>query len=124
MGKRKRGKDRETQPPPAPARGRAPRRAILAGGGLLLAMAAMIWLPSWIYSPDPVPGGPGGDLPRMGESGPTLSPARFRGAVRRAYQVAREIPDLLDKLFCYCYCGRTFGHKSLLSCYASTHAAG
>ena len=48
----------------------------------------------------------------------------FRGAVRRAYQAARDLPDLFDKLFCYCYCDRSFGHKSLLSCYATKHASG
>lgn len=53
-----------------------------------------------------------------------LSPDQFQGPVRRAYRAAQRIPGLFDKLFCYCYCDRTFGHKSLLSCYATTHAAG
>ncbi|HBK81812.1 MAG TPA: hypothetical protein DDZ83_19440 [Nitrospinae bacterium] len=61
---------------------------------------------------------------RRGEKRPVLSPLNYRDSVRRAYQAARETPSLFDKLFCYCYCDRSFGHKSLLSCYATTHAAG
>jgi Pyruvate/2-oxoacid:ferredoxin oxidoreductase delta subunit len=43
-----------------------------------------------------------------------------------AYRVAKEIPDVLDKLFCYCYCASNprFKHKSLLTCYTDDHAAG
>jgi len=59
-----------------------------------------------------------------GEKRPTLSPALFGGAVARAYRVAREIPEVLDKLFCYCHCIQGQGHKSNLSCYADRHAAG
>lgn len=59
-----------------------------------------------------------------GERRRTLSPALFGGAVARAYRVAREIPEVLDKLFCYCYCIQGHGHKSNLSCFADRHAAG
>jgi hypothetical protein len=38
--------------------------------------------------------------------------------------VARQIPVLLDKLYCYCNCHKYFGHKSLLSCYVDRHAEG
>jgi hypothetical protein len=57
------------------------------------------------------------------ESRPTLDPALFVGKVRLAHQVAREIPDVLDRLYCYCGCDRSEGHKSLLSCYTDNHAA-
>jgi hypothetical protein len=42
----------------------------------------------------------------------------------RAYEMAREIPDVLDGLYCYCRCQKTLGHRSLLSCYESKQAAG
>lgn len=52
----------------------------------------------------------------------TLEPAMFDGKIRRAYEVAREIPGVLDRLRCYCHC-EGLGHKSLLSCYVDDHAA-
>jgi hypothetical protein len=57
------------------------------------------------------------------ESRPTLDPALFVGRARLAHRVAREIPDVLDRLYCYCGCDRSAGHKSLLSCYTDNHAA-
>jgi hypothetical protein len=57
------------------------------------------------------------------EMRPTLDPARFVGKAARAHQVAREIPDVLDRLYCYCECDKHVGHKSLLSCYTDGHAA-
>ena len=53
----------------------------------------------------------------------TLSPAQFVGKTAIAYQLAPEIPDVLDQLYCYCYCDKSIGHLSLLSCYTDTHAA-
>ncbi|MBI4635782.1 MAG: hypothetical protein HY727_05480 [Candidatus Rokubacteria bacterium] len=57
------------------------------------------------------------------ETRPTLDPARFVGRAALAHQVAREIPDVLDQLYCYCECDKHLGHKSLLSCYTDGHAA-
>lgn len=64
---------------------------------------------------------------RRGETRPTLDPKLFRDArVRTAYQVAKEIPWVLDSIYCYCFCAESlaFKHKSLLSCYVDDHAAG
>jgi hypothetical protein len=61
-------------------------------------------------------------LLRGGENRPTLSPAKFTGNVARAYNIAKQNPVLLDSMYCYCNCKETFGHKSLLSCYADNHA--
>ncbi len=57
------------------------------------------------------------------ENRPTLSPARFTGKVRRTYEIARAIPEVLDRLYCYCRCRENSGHKNLLSCYVGTHAS-
>lgn len=57
------------------------------------------------------------------ETRPTLDPARFVGKAALAHRVAREIPDTLDQLYCYCECDKHSGHKSLLSCYTDGHAA-
>ena len=64
---------------------------------------------------------------RKGEARQTLDPGGAPGAkVRAAYQVARDIPWVLDSIYCYCMCkeNQAFRHISLLSCYVDGHAAG
>jgi hypothetical protein len=68
------------------------------------------------------PAAGGSWVPRR-ETRPTLDPARFVGKAALAHQVARDIPEVLDQLYCYCHCDRSVGHKSLLSCYTDGHAA-
>lgn len=58
-----------------------------------------------------------------GETKPVLSPTRFVGKTATAYRVASKKPDLMDAMYCYCYCSRSIGHKSLLSCFTDNHAA-
>ena len=49
--------------------------------------------------------------------------ANFQTPVqKKAYLLAAKIPDVIYQQPCYCYCDR-IGHKSLHSCYESTHAA-
>jgi hypothetical protein len=63
---------------------------------------------------------------RKGETRQTLDP---KGApspkVREAYQAAKDIPWVLDSIYCYCMCkeNQAFKHISLLSCYVDGHAA-
>jgi hypothetical protein len=59
---------------------------------------------------------------RGGETRETLSPYYFNGQVARAYEIAREIPEVIDSLYCYCDCKKHMGHKSLLTCYVDQHA--
>ena len=61
--------------------------------------------------------------PARRETRPTLDPAQFVGKAAAAHRVAREVPDLLDQLYCYCGCDKNQGHKSLLSCFTDGHAA-
>lgn len=63
---------------------------------------------------------------RRGEKRTTLDPKLFNDArVREAYRIAKEIPWVLDSIYCYCQCEESpaFRHKSLLSCYVDNHAA-
>ncbi|MCL4476024.1 MAG: hypothetical protein M1508_07350 [Nitrospirae bacterium] len=63
---------------------------------------------------------------KRGETKATLDPNLFNDPqVRKAYQVAKEIPWILDSIYCYCKCEESpvFRHKSLLSCYVDNHAA-
>ena len=53
----------------------------------------------------------------------TLEPASFKQTeVREANQAAKEIPEVLAQQPCYCYCQRK-GHRSLLDCFKTNHAA-
>ena len=60
---------------------------------------------------------------KLRETGTTLPPERFKGKARSAYEIARQIPEVLDRLYCYCRCKENVGHKNLLSCYVDTHAS-
>ncbi len=95
----------------------------------LIVVAALAAVVAWMTSgPRESRGAADGGSPARAlvarrETRPTLDPARFVGKAARAYQVAREIPDVLDRLYCYCGCDRSVGHVSLLSCYTDGHAA-
>jgi len=51
----------------------------------------------------------------------TLNPADFTGKARAAYQVAKDIPEILSQLPCYCGCMDGLGHKSNLYCFSDKH---
>jgi len=53
----------------------------------------------------------------------TLNPNLFKGKARQAYQMAREIPEVLAKMPCFCEC-EAFGHENLLDCFVDRHGAG
>jgi hypothetical protein len=60
-----------------------------------------------------------------GETRPVLDPSMFRGTIRSAYAAAKKYPEVLDQVYCYCYCDAPpFEHKSLLSCFVDKHGAG
>jgi uncharacterized protein with PCYCGC motif len=61
--------------------------------------------------------------PSRASLGPTLEPEKFTGLVREAYRAAREIPQTIAQLPCYCHCDRGMGHKSLHSCFEDDHAS-
>ena len=53
----------------------------------------------------------------------TLDPSQFSDKnVALAYQVAKQIPEVLAQQPCYCYCDRQ-GHRGLLDCFATEHGA-
>jgi hypothetical protein len=55
----------------------------------------------------------------------TLSPDLFAGDLKaqRSYQVAKEIPEVLAQLPCFCGCMLHSGHKSNLFCFKDNHGA-
>ena len=40
-----------------------------------------------------------------------------------AYEAARRVPHVLDGVYCHCNCSKSFGHRSLLTCFESDHGA-
>lgn len=51
----------------------------------------------------------------------TLDPEQFSGQARAAYEAAREVPEVLAQLPCYCGCMSGFGHRNNLDCFHDTH---
>jgi len=97
--------------------------ALIAGGILVLTGAYFLYQREKPPPPSPQLTELNRENVNLREKRPTLSPANFTGKVRRAYEVARAIPEVLDGLYCYCRCRENFGHKNLLSCYVDTHAS-
>jgi hypothetical protein len=51
----------------------------------------------------------------------TLDPAIFTGKARSAYEAAKEVPEVLAQLPCFCGCMTGFGHKNNLDCFHDEH---
>ena len=98
------------------------RRAALGTlAGVLLAAATPALLPRTLPAR---PLGPPSDVvhpdPRPGITAErVLAEADVPERYRDAYRAAREIPEVLDGIFCHCDCAAHRGLRSLLSCYES-----
>jgi len=57
------------------------------------------------------------------DPGATLSPALFQGVTREAYQVAKDIPEVLEELPCFCGCMKERAHQSNLDCFKDDHSS-
>ena len=54
----------------------------------------------------------------------TLSPESFPDPdIRVAYQAAKDSPDALEHVSCYCGCFGTSGHRNNLDCFKDQHGA-
>jgi len=101
---------------------------IVFGSALIAIISTLAYQAS--HSAPPSLGRVSGTVPvhydRAGDAMPfpeTLEPASFKQTeVREAYQRAKEIPEVLAQQPCYCYCQRK-GHRSLLDCFKTDHAA-
>jgi len=59
------------------------------------------------------------------KSADVLSPTLFsEEKTRAAYQVAKDIPEVLEQLPCFCGCMTSFGHKNNLFCFKDQHGSG
>lgn len=95
-------------------------KKVIYGVGVLL-VAVAIGGAAWFL----LPGGRSSDYGHAlgGEKRQTMSPGHFIGKTGRAYRVAREIPEVLDKVYCYCKCQENHGHKSLKTCFVDRHGS-
>ena len=50
-------------------------------------------------------------------------PKNAGGGAREAYAAARRSAATLDGVYCHCDCSKHSGHRSLLTCFESEHAA-
>ena len=53
----------------------------------------------------------------------TLDPNLIQGEDREGYQIAKEIPEILAQLPCFCGC-EAVGHETLLDCFVDEHGVG
>ncbi len=102
------------------------RRGWLLDVGIFAVMAAVV-LGTWhfvsprsspvnyLLTPRALPAVPHARRPE------TLDPALFTGRVAEGYRVAREHPELLERLPCYCGCYLTDGHQNNLDCFRDRH---
>jgi hypothetical protein len=62
---------------------------------------------------------------QLSKSDGVLSPTIFDDAkTRAAYQTAKDIPEVLEQLPCFCGCMSHFGHKNNLFCFKDQHGSG
>lgn len=88
--------------------------------GLLIA-AGVVLIAAAIYFAASAKFRAGAPLSGADAGAATLDPALYKGPAHEAYRVAREHPELLAQLHCYCGCDRLHGHNSLLDCFRDTH---
>ena len=69
-------------------------------------------------------GEPADGVTLAAKSADVLSPTIFDDErTRAAYQVAKDIPDVLEQLPCFCGCMTSFGHKNNLYCFKDEHGS-
>ena len=68
----------------------------------------------------------GHPTPRTGLTAADVESAeRYDGypRVKQVYEMAAQIPDVLDGIYCHCDCSKHSGHRSLLTCFQDDHGA-
>ena len=86
------------------------------------ALAIIVWvsLRTTIEPAEPIE-----QLAENPKAADVLSPALFTDPkARAAYQVAKDIPEVLEQLPCFCGCMMNMGHKNNLFCFKDQHGSG
>ena len=108
MGKTTKGKK------PAASNAGRTINILLIVGAVIIAAGIL-----WSAVKDPSPVAQREVLPKPNIT--TMDPALFVGRTRTAYEAAREVPEVLAQLPCYCGCMSGFGHRSNLDCFHDNH---
>ena len=91
---------------------------VVAGAGLI-ALAGVVFLTrpaGGSTHPTPRPGITAAQV--LGDQAIPQTPG-----AQEAYAAARSAAATLDGVYCHCNCSKHSGHRSLLTCFESTHAA-
>ena len=92
------------------------KNGLLIASGAVVVLA-VIYFGAGMWRASHVPGTSNGAWRNVA----TLDPALYSGPAHEAYRVAREHPELLAQLHCYCGCDRLYGHTNLLDCFRDSH---
>jgi hypothetical protein len=69
--------------------------------------------------------GEAGESSLISKAADVLSPTLFGDEkTRAAYQTAKDIPEILEQLPCFCGCMSSYGHKNNLFCFKDQHGSG
>ncbi len=113
MGKRKNKKNSKQR--------KFPKSKLSRPVAFIIPIILTLGLVYWYTKPPTVP--QAAATGQLIENRPILSPAGFTGKAALAYRYAAEIPKVIDSQFCYCYCKRDHGHKTLLTCFTNKHGS-
>jgi Protein of unknown function with PCYCGC motif len=106
--------------------GKSTNRKTLWTASAFVAVILMVLGGVYVYTKPPGRATASNPAPAKGqliENKPVLSSALFSGKTALAYKYAAEIPKVIDSQFCYCYCKKDHGHKTLLTCFTSMHGS-
>lgn len=109
MGRNRREREQKASP--------VVRYVVIALGVVVLLLGLASTREANAHHPDPR-----GDL----TAASVESATRYAGYPRIAevYEMAAQIPNVLDGLYCHCDCSKHSGHRSLLTCFQDDHGAG
>ena len=100
-----------------------PKYATFILVGLVLAALVTVYVLSKPDNTSSVVADAPRDPGQLIETPPVLTSALFTGKASLAYKYAAEIPEVIDNQFCYCYCKKNHGHKTLLTCFTNEHGS-
>jgi hypothetical protein len=94
------------------------KRMVIAAVIAIMILAGGAW---WVLRP----GADVGEGSLAANRPYTLSPAQFSHdpKAQAAYQVAKDIPEVLEQLPCFCGCMMNRGHKNNLFCFSDEHGS-
>ena len=90
---------------------------------MLLGIAALLVLGGIAWVSIRLMGGSNSESSSVTSHVETLSPEMFTGRTREAYQAAKDVPEVLEQLPCYCGCRQIFNHENNLFCFRDEHAS-